>query len=170
METVINQLFQDHHIHQSRNWKLLRPPHPPNQLFQDHHILQIWKLLQISYFKTTTSSKYGNCYKSVISRPPHPPNMETVTNQLFQDHHILQIWKLLQISYFKTTNTSKIETVKNHFFQDNHILQIWKLLQISYFKTVTILNHLQSTYRQPPYNMERTTSKSQLKIQFIDTP
>ena len=129
-----------------------RPPHPPNmetvtnQLFQDHHILQIWKLLQISYFKTTTSSKYGNCYKSVISRPPHPPKVETVTNQLFQDHHILQIWKLLQISYFKTTTSKSkygncyksvisrpphppnMETVTNQLFQDHHILQIWKLL------------------------------------------
>ena len=44
-----------------------------NQLFQNHHILQIWKLLKISYFKTTHSS-----------------NMETVKNLFFQDHHTNQ--------------------------------------------------------------------------------
>ena len=48
METVKNQLFQDHHILQI--WKLLEialssPPHQPkvetvkNQLIQDHHTL-----------------------------------------------------------------------------------------------------------------------------------
>ena len=62
METVKNQLFQDHHILPVKYGKLLkisssktttttqRPPHLPkietvkNQLFQDH-ILQIWKHL-----------------------------------------------------------------------------------------------------------------------------
>ena len=43
-----------------------------NQLFQDHHILQIWKLLEISSFKSTT-----------------PTKIETVKNELFQDHHTL---------------------------------------------------------------------------------
>ena len=60
-----------------------------NHFFQDHHILQIWKLLKISYFKTTT-----------------PSQIETFKNHFFQDHHILQIRKLLEISYFKTTTAS----------------------------------------------------------------
>ena len=61
-----------------------------NLFFQDHHILQIWKLLKISSFKTTT-----------------PTKVETVKNQLFQDHHILQIWKLLKISSSKATTLTK---------------------------------------------------------------
>ena len=67
METVKNQLFQDHHIPPNmetvKNLFLSRPPHQPkvetvkNQLFQDHHI---------------------------------HPNMETVRNLSFQDHHTNQ--------------------------------------------------------------------------------
>ena len=66
MGTVKNQLFQDHHI-------LPKVETGKNHFFQDHHILQIWKLLKITYFKTTTSSQI----------------VETVKNQLFQDHHTL---------------------------------------------------------------------------------
>ena len=39
--------------------------------------------------KTTTPSQSRNCENSVLSRPPHPPKVETVKNQLFQDHHTL---------------------------------------------------------------------------------
>ena len=130
METVKNHFFQYHHILQI--WKLLKsviskPPHPPNmetvenQLFQDHHILQIWKLLKISYFRTTTPTKSRNCYKSLLSRPPHQPKSRNCYKSAIS----------------RPLQPPKIETVKNHFFQDHHILQIWKLLKISYFKTTT---------------------------------
>ena len=54
METVKNLFFQDHH----NNQKLETVK---NRLFQDHHILQIWKVLKISSFKTTTPTKSRNC-------------------------------------------------------------------------------------------------------------
>ena len=50
METVKNQLFQDHHMHP-------KVETVKNHFFQYHHILQIWKLLKISYFKTTTTNQ-----------------------------------------------------------------------------------------------------------------
>ena len=50
MGTVKNQLFEDHHI-------LPKVETVKNDFFQGHHILQIWKLLKISYFKTSTSSQ-----------------------------------------------------------------------------------------------------------------
>ena len=50
MGTVKNQLFEDHHI-------LPKVETGKNDFFQGHHILQIWKLLKISYFKTSTSSQ-----------------------------------------------------------------------------------------------------------------
>ena len=69
----------------------------------------MWKLLEISSFKTTTPFQSRNCYKSVLSRPPHPPNVETVKNQFFQDHHTLP------------PHPPNVETVKNQFFQGHHV-------------------------------------------------
>ena len=54
METVKNELFQDHHT----LWKVETVK---NDFFQDHHILQIWKLLKISSLKTTTEAESRNC-------------------------------------------------------------------------------------------------------------
>ena len=35
------------------------------QFFQDHHILQIWKLLKISFFKTSTTTQ-GKSYSFMV--------------------------------------------------------------------------------------------------------
>ena len=61
-----------------------------NLFFQDHHILQIWKLLKISYFKTTT-----------------PTKSRTVKNLFFQDHHILQIVETVKNLFFQDHHTNQ---------------------------------------------------------------
>ena len=81
---------------------------------------------------TNTASQSGNCSKSVLPTPWHPPKVETVQNQSFHDHHSLPKWKLFKISSFKTITHSlsvnysksvlswqlqppKVETVQNQF-------------------------------------------------------
>ena len=98
LETVTNHFFQDHHT--LPNQKLLQI-----SSFKTTTPFPKWKLLQISSFKTTTPSKSRNCYKSILSRPPHPHKEESVTNQFFLDHYNLPKQNLLQISSFKTTTT-----------------------------------------------------------------
>ena len=90
------------------------PPHPPkietvqNQFFQDHHTLPKQKLFKISSFMTTTPSQNRNCSKSVLSRPPHPPKVETRNCS----KSVLS----------RPPHPPKVETVQNQFFQDHHTL------------------------------------------------
>ena len=68
--------------------------------------------LQAKYKKSVDSvlsrpphpPKVETCYKLVLSGPPHPPKVSTVNNHFFQDHHTLPKWKF----------------VKNWFFLDHH--------------------------------------------------
>ena len=61
-----------------------------NQLFQDHHILQIWKLLKISSSKTPHQPKVETVKNRLFQDHHIHPNMETVKNLFFQDHHTNQ--------------------------------------------------------------------------------
>ena len=65
-----------------------------NLFFQDHHTNQKWKLLKISYFKTTTSTQIWKLLKITSFKKPK----EEIVKNLFQDHHI----------------HPNMETVKNH--------------------------------------------------------
>ena len=48
-------------------------------------------MFKICSFKTTTTSQSRNCSKSVLSRPPHCPKVETVQNQ-FLSFCVPQHW------------------------------------------------------------------------------
>ena len=46
--------------------------------------------IEVSNFNIASmGEEFGprNIFSSLLSGPPHPPNMETVKNQLFQEHH-----------------------------------------------------------------------------------
>ena len=96
-------------------------PHPPkvtitpNQYFQDYHILPKSKLLKMSPFKTATISQNRNCPKSVLTRPPHSPQIENYSESVLS----------------RTLYPLKVKTNKDQSFQGHHILQggnCWKWL------------------------------------------
>ena len=112
-----------------------------------------------------------NCYKSVLSRPPHLQKISTVKSQLLQDHHTYRKYQLLNICSFMTTTLPKVETVTNLFFQDHYTCRKYQLLKLvpsrppHLPKVSTVKNQLFHDYHTQPY-------KKLLKISsfMITTP
>ena len=68
---------------------------------------------------TTIPTQSRNCYKSVLSWPPHPPKVETVKNQFFQDHHTLPQRRNCSKSVLLwPPHPPKVETATNQLFKE----------------------------------------------------
>ena len=108
-----------------------------NEFFQDQHTLPKYQLLKMNHLKTTILSQSVKCLKSVLSRPPYSPNVETVKSQFFQattpSNHRMCKKSVLS----RPSHPPKLSPVKIQFFQDHHTLPMLKQLKISSFKTTT---------------------------------
>ena len=77
-----------------------------NQFCKNHLTFPKWKLSEMSSFKTIKASQCEKWQKSVLTRPPHSPEVKMIEDhscQFFQEHHNLPRWKLSIISPCKAS-------------------------------------------------------------------
>ena len=135
MQPIIqNQSFQD--IHTFLKWKLskINPFKTTTSSQSENYFKKISPLriatpsqsgkCQMSVLLKTTSSWSRNCWKWVLSRPPHPFKVQIVQNKFFKDH--LLKWKLSKSVLPRPPHIPEVKIDPYQSFEGQHIPPKWK--------------------------------------------